>query len=115
MSGWSRRRFAEQLGIHWTTLHRYLNGSSAIPIPIALAVERLELYSSLETRAGGDGVREEAVAYTPSQALRTPLSEAEKQRVVKEIIEISDLMKRLPRIGPLSDEELLGYGEEDAQ
>jgi hypothetical protein len=97
------------LGIHWTTLSRQLRGVNRLPRATLLSIEAF--FEQHEKPRSGPGVRETATAYVQSNNDKPRLTEEEKQRIIQEIMELSDALSRLPRITDMTDDEILGYDE----
>jgi transcriptional regulator with XRE-family HTH domain len=113
LAGRTQAQLAAYLGVGKTHVSQMLSGKRRMSLDTFRKIEAF-----LAAAEGAGTVRGVAEAHGPGFDYAPPpgrskLSKEENDRLVRELIELGDAYKLLPRVTTLTDEEILGYDEND--
>lgn len=126
-AGLTQSAIAARLGVTHGSVSRMLSGKSRMRVDTLAALERLIADAEGANPPHAGGVSETATpafqhrapcltleeAKAARHAPRVRMSEEERQNWEREMREIGELGRRLPRVTDMTDDEILGY--DDAQ
>jgi transcriptional regulator with XRE-family HTH domain len=122
-SGRTQQELADYLGIDRAEVSKYLSGRHQMLAGRYLKIEAF--LAEAERAQPARGVAETASAFAHRPPFRSvtleearkigrgpKLSDEERERIFRELRELGEAGKRLPRITDMTDDEILGYDED---
>lgn len=108
--GLTQAELARRLGISRVHVTQLLNGKRRMNVNTMHAIEAI--LATAEPKTPNQGVGEAAHAkYVFEAAPKPKLSAEEKALILRELKELAEAYKHLPRVSNMTDEEILGYDE----